>query len=158
MKRDYTATCYLLYEEKTLLIFHKKHKKWLPPGGHIEPNELPTEAVRREVLEETGLEIDFIHDEHVLIDQPYARTVLRPYLILLEDIPQYGTVEAHQHIDLIYLAKPLTQAFIFNAEETEAIRWFSKEDILQLNCSEIFPDTVQIIDQIFSSLLTLRKK
>ena len=31
---------------------------WLPPGGHIEVNEDPIEAVLREVLEETGLEVE----------------------------------------------------------------------------------------------------
>ena len=29
---------------------------WLPPGGHIEPNEDPIQAVLREIEEETGVE------------------------------------------------------------------------------------------------------
>jgi 8-oxo-dGTP pyrophosphatase MutT (NUDIX family) len=39
------------------MLKHKKLGKWLPPGGHIEPNELPDDAACREVLEETGLKV-----------------------------------------------------------------------------------------------------
>jgi 8-oxo-dGTP pyrophosphatase MutT (NUDIX family) len=30
---------------------------WLPPGGHIDPHELPHDAAVREVHEETGLAV-----------------------------------------------------------------------------------------------------
>ena len=45
--RQFTTSVYILEEQKVLLIFHKKLQKWLPPGGHIEPNEAPPEAARR---------------------------------------------------------------------------------------------------------------
>lgn len=38
-----------------LLIFHKRLRKWLPPGGELLPNETPLEAAIRELAEETGL-------------------------------------------------------------------------------------------------------
>ena len=60
MLRQFTATCYVIKDDKVLLIYHKKFKKWMPPGGHIDPNETPPEACRREVFEETGLEIEII--------------------------------------------------------------------------------------------------
>ncbi|MEC9365812.1 MAG: NUDIX domain-containing protein, partial [Chloroflexota bacterium] len=34
---------------------HPKIKLWLPPGGHVEADEDPVEAVLREIKEETGL-------------------------------------------------------------------------------------------------------
>ena len=38
-----------------LMIKHKKLGVWLPPGGHIDENELLCEAVIREIFEETGI-------------------------------------------------------------------------------------------------------
>jgi 8-oxo-dGTP pyrophosphatase MutT (NUDIX family) len=62
MSRRYclVATAYVVRGDKTLLLKHRKLGMWLPPGGHVEPGETPDEAVRREVREETGLEIDFV--------------------------------------------------------------------------------------------------
>jgi 8-oxo-dGTP diphosphatase len=34
---------------------------WTLPGGHLEANESPTDGVKREVLEETGYNIDVSH-------------------------------------------------------------------------------------------------
>jgi ADP-ribose pyrophosphatase YjhB (NUDIX family) len=44
--------------DRLLLILNSDDGCWSVPGGCIEPDESPEEAVRREVLEETGLEID----------------------------------------------------------------------------------------------------
>jgi len=40
---------------------HKWHNKYIIPGGHIELGEKMEEALKREILEETGLEIYDIH-------------------------------------------------------------------------------------------------
>ena len=50
--RDFTATTFVVHEGATLLLWHKKMQAWLPPGGHIDPGELPEEAALREVREE----------------------------------------------------------------------------------------------------------
>lgn len=41
-----------------LLVYHLNHKKWMGPGGHIEENETRREALQREILEETGLNLE----------------------------------------------------------------------------------------------------
>ena len=40
----------------SLLVDHVKAELWLPPGGHVEPDEHPAEAARREATEELGIE------------------------------------------------------------------------------------------------------
>ena len=59
MIRHHTATGFIVYREKILLHYHPKVREWLPPGGHIEKNEDPLEAIVREINEETGLSSDY---------------------------------------------------------------------------------------------------
>ncbi len=59
-KTIYKHCFYFTGRKSPYLIFHRKLKKWLPPGGHIDPNEMPSETAIREAFEETGLEIELI--------------------------------------------------------------------------------------------------
>jgi len=43
---------------RVLLAKHADTKRWVAPGGSIEPNEKPVDALIREVKEETGLIIE----------------------------------------------------------------------------------------------------
>ena len=41
-----------------LLVYHRRLRRWLQPGGHIEPDDATVvAAASREVLEETGIEV-----------------------------------------------------------------------------------------------------
>ncbi|HBJ30605.1 MAG TPA: hypothetical protein DDY93_04455 [Dehalococcoidia bacterium] len=87
------------------LHWHKKVKAWLPPGGHIETNEDPVQAVLREVLEETGLMCEVVPTGESL-ELAYPTQVDPPYTIMVEDIhdPIQGF---HHHIDMIYFCRPV---------------------------------------------------
>ena len=147
MTRHFTATTYLFssYNQTTLLLFHPKIQKWVPPGGHVEANETPPEAARREVLEETGLNMEFIHQENVWVHRWNACSFERPYLCLLENIPAHQNTPAHQHMDFIYLARPTGGTLI----ESPWIRWLSLEDILLFESDkEIFEETKQVLSHL----------
>ena len=47
----------IINEKNEILLQEKYFEKWSLPAGMIEPNESPSEAIYREVLEETGLSI-----------------------------------------------------------------------------------------------------
>ena len=101
--RHFTASGYVIHSGRALLHWHPKVGALLPPGGHIEPNEDPAEAVRREVKEETGLSIEVLSwGIHTGVDD--TRQVPPPAAIRIEDIndPEVG---AHQHIDMIYFCR-----------------------------------------------------
>lgn len=151
MERQFCATAYIIENNKTLLIFHKKLRKWLPPGGHIDSNETPPEAAKREAKEETGLEIEFIKQENLWINDWNASSFERPFMCLLEEIPQYKDQPSHQHMDFIYVAYPVSKNLKQNELETEGLRWFSLDEIENLNSDDIFSETTETIRVIFKT-------
>ncbi len=145
MEKHFTATAYIIEQGRVLLLQHPKLKKWLPPGGHVEDNETPPECAKREAKEETGLEIELIRQENLWLDFWNASSFERPYLCLLENIPAHGDKPAHQHIDMIYLAKRV-QGTPF--PET---KWFSLEEIEQMaDDNEIFGETKTTIRHLLT--------
>ena len=144
MKRQFVSTCYIFHDNQFLLLFHKKHQKWLPPGGHVESDETPPEAARREVREETGLEISFLHQENLWIEQTNAISIERPFSCLLEKIEDRPDEKAHEHIDFIYVATPI------EGRVTEGT-WFSIEEVEERKTDEeLFFDTQETMRQILS--------
>ena len=64
----FTATGIVFNSAKqVLMIFHKKLQVWLLPGGHIEENELPDDAVLREIYEETGVKAEILSNRQELL-------------------------------------------------------------------------------------------
>ena len=151
MKKEFTASVYLIENQNVLLLYHPKLQKWVPPGGHVEPNETPSEAARREVREETGIEMEFILQENISINYWNAKSIERPYLCLLEEFPPYRGNPAHQHIDFIFIGRPVGDFC-----ESTFCRWFKWEDLQELQPDiEIFNETLQIIQHLFQTYQSL---
>ncbi len=113
LTRHFTATGFVVHQGCVALHWHEKVKAWLPPGGHIELNEDPVQAVLREVREESGLAADVAPTSPPL-DLDYPTRVEPPYTIMVEDIDD--PVEGfHQHIDLIYFCRPSSENVKLNA-------------------------------------------
>jgi ADP-ribose pyrophosphatase YjhB (NUDIX family) len=151
MGKQLTATVYIIEENQVLLLFHPKVKKWLPPGGHLEDDELPPECAKREAFEETGLVIELIKDEHLWVNRWNASSFERPWLCLLENIPPYGSQPAHQHIDFIYLGRPIGGLISEDHHAQHAIRWFTLAEVLSLEADrDVFVETQQTVQKIFT--------
>ena len=120
--RHFTATGFVVHAGSVALHWHPKVKAWLPPGGHIEPNEDPVQAVIREVLEETGLPVRVLRTSPA-VGLAYPQEVIPPYTIMVEDIhdPAQGF---HQHIDMIYFCRPTAETDL-----PEGWRWVAKSDL-----------------------------
>jgi 8-oxo-dGTP pyrophosphatase MutT (NUDIX family) len=104
--RHFTATAFVLRDGAALLHWHKRLGQWMPPGGHIEPNEDPVQAALREILEEAGITAEVIASGAPL-PFDYPEQLPAPYTILVEDIP--GPGQPHKHIDLIYFCRPVDE-------------------------------------------------
>jgi 8-oxo-dGTP pyrophosphatase MutT (NUDIX family) len=123
--RDFTVAVFVVHRDHVLLHPHRKLGLWLPPGGHIEPNELPDEAAIREVEEETGLVVELTGGYGVDVDDLAAPVQLvRPQGIQLEDISP-----GHQHIDLIYFAQPLGTTPDTLPPVIEGMRWLREDEL-----------------------------
>lgn len=147
MTRHFTATAFLLdSQNRTLLLWHKRLQRWMPPGGHVDPDETPEETARRECKEETGLDVEIIGDEQVDLFQgnpTEGRMLKKPLAMLLEEIPESRErcEPAHQHMDFLFLARPIDekQKPILDKSEGREMRWFTKNEIEALDeKTEIF--------------------
>ena len=101
--RHFTATVYLVNDGATVLHEHPKLGIRLPPGGHVDRDELPHETARREAREETGLDPTLVTDQREITSET-ARSIPRPRHLMLADVNRFGEQVGHQHIDHVYFA------------------------------------------------------
>ena len=147
MKRHFCASAFVInpYTKKILLIKHKKNKRWTQPGGHMESNETPEETALREVYEETGLRVRLLGQRF-----PREEDFIRP-LGIQKNRKTTESGETHMHIDIIYVAVPNDDGDVkLNAEESDDIRWFSREELDYIDC---FPDIKITMDYILNNII-----
>lgn len=125
MIRHFTATAFVVDGSRTLLHWHRRLQQWMPPGGHIEPNEDPLQAVLREIHEETGLVAKVIPAK-ALLPFDYPEQLPAPYTILVEDIP--GPDEPHKHIDLIYFCRAVDGG-AHQTRDDPTLRWVDESEL-----------------------------
>ena len=126
MRSHFTATAFVVDNGRTLLHWHKKLQQWMPPGGHLLPDEDPVSGALREVREETGLRVELLPLTHRYdFDRP--QQLAAPQTILLEASAEAG--EPHQHIDLIYFARPVEGETLRPLPEIDSWRWVSEEEL-----------------------------
>ena len=86
--------------DDTLLVCqrppHKRHGGlWEFPGGKQEPGESDADSIRRELLEELGVEPTAVGDEHFAIGDPGS-----PFLIAFVPTGIDGEPACHEHTAL----------------------------------------------------------
>jgi ADP-ribose pyrophosphatase YjhB (NUDIX family) len=134
-------------KNEILMIHHNKLQVWLPPGGHIDENELPDDAVLREIYEETGVKAEIISNKRDLnLTSKYCKELNIPFVILLEDVEDNGM---HNHIDMVYICKAINEDLIPQEHEVHGIGWFTYEEIKQL---KTFDNVIKTISEAVGSI------
>ena len=125
-KIDFTVAIFVVRDGKVLVIHHKKLDRWLPLGGHIELDEDPEQAALRETKEESGLDVELI-GERPPTTGPGTRALIRPRFLDIHRIS-----ETHEHIGMIYFARPQSGQATLAPAEHHAIRWCDARELDEL--------------------------
>jgi len=124
---DFTVAIFVVQDARVLLIHHRRLNKWLPLGGHIELDEEPEIAARREALEESGLDVELL-GERPPTTEPGTRALIAPRFLDIHRIS-----ETHEHIGMIYWARPRAGQVQLAEAEHRAIRWCTAAELEELD-------------------------
>jgi 8-oxo-dGTP pyrophosphatase MutT (NUDIX family)/GNAT superfamily N-acetyltransferase len=137
----FTATGFVFNSNgEILMIKHKKFGVWLPPGGHVDENELPCETVVREIFEETGVTAKVVTAAQDMGIPTDSCELPLPMQIKLEDIEGTGL---HNHIDLIYLCRTDDSKLNPQVGEIDDIGWFTPAEIMKLDTFDDVRNSLQ---------------
>lgn len=147
--RHFVATVYVVNDGATALHEHDKLDMWLPPGGHVDRDELPHEAAIREAREEIGLDVSLLAEAEGP-ESETASQLPQPQQFLLEDINVTPEGVGHQHVDFVYYGEVDHRDITPSAGEQDADdwEWFSPKELRE-RADEFADDVVEVgIDAI----------
>jgi ADP-ribose pyrophosphatase YjhB (NUDIX family) len=137
MAADHVTASAVVFDHagRVLLVWHLGYRQWCIPGGHVDPGELPADAAAREVLEETGIEVQILNERVPLI---------------VQDIPHPGKPARgegpHVHEDWAFLARGEGEPTAREDEVAQA-RWFHWTDLHDLE--DVRPDVHDYVTLAF---------
>ena len=124
--------------QKLMLIDHVKANMWLPSGGHVEIDEHPREAVRREAMEELELVADF----RVIGEEPAFITVT--------ETRGPGT---HTDVSFWYvIVGDSTAELNYDKREMRGLKWLSFDEVLAMDDQLLDPHMKRFVRK-FSRML-----
>ncbi len=103
-----------LDRNETLLLLHKKLKRWLQPGGHADGDGNLAHVAWREATEETGI--------------AGLKVVLPAIDLDIHPIPAFGSDPAHLHYDVRFVVLAPDQAEAHPNDESTNADWFAPDD------------------------------
>ena len=122
-KIDFTVAIFVVQDGKVLLVHHRKLNKWLPLGGHIELDEDPEQAALREAREESGFDVELVGDRPPTTE-PGTRALIAPRFLDIHRI-----TETHEHIGMIYWARPKNGTMTRADAEHHEIGWKTSAEL-----------------------------
>jgi 8-oxo-dGTP diphosphatase len=109
-----------------LLVDHLNARLFLPPGGHVEPDEHPATAARRECREELG------------IDSPEALGAGRPTFLTVTTT--IGRDAGHTDVSLWFvIAGSRNMRLTIDEVEFRGVRWWSLPEVTSADGKDFDP-------------------
>ncbi len=106
-----TASGVVVGRRGVVLHRHRRLRRWMQPGGHLDPGETPEEAVVRECREETGLAVAHPSGGPVLVH-----------------VDVHRAAQEHVHLDLRYLVEAPDEDPHPGPDESQDVAWFSWDE------------------------------
>lgn len=112
-------------EGRVLLVRHHDRGVWVAPGGMVEPDEDPAETARREMREETGLDVELTRIAGVYGGPEFRVT--------------YSNGDRVGYVMIVYEARVRGGEAAPDMEETTDVGFFSKEQIAAMETAAWLP-------------------
>lgn len=157
-EHDHTASAFIVrtdMEEPCLLLHkHKKLGVLLQPGGHVELNENPWQAICHEIVEETGYELSQLKTLQPKIRmKTLSGAILHP-IPVCPNTHNFDAEGNHKHTD---------EGYVFIADgdptgqpeegESSDIRWVSLKELSDLKENEIFDNVREVAEFVLDVVL-----
>lgn len=114
-------------EDRVLLVRHMDTGQWVAPGGSVEPGERPADAARREMREETGLEVELAELVGVYGGPEYE--------------VRYANGDRVSYVMAVWIARVVGGTPRPDGEETVAFRWVAEGEWAHLDV----PDWMRLV-------------
>jgi nucleoside phosphorylase/ADP-ribose pyrophosphatase YjhB (NUDIX family) len=141
-------------KNRLLLVQHPFHKRLIPPGGRLNDGEVPHDAIKRRVLEETGLTAFEFH--------PCFHRPLRVISELVEDVPgPYSVHMEHRrqrdevmfHYAFVYICRVPDSANTSLKDSNYKPQWYTLDEIRAMPRDTIpFDDIIRRYEDVLATL------
>lgn len=111
------------------LVWHPRFQGWIPPGGHVEPDETAAEAAVRETLEEAGCRVRLLPGPTTPVPAgfPHVPVIVPWWIVEMPASADGHTPERHVHVDHVFVGLWDGQV----QEPETRVRWFDERELLE---------------------------
>ena len=111
MKQEKSCGCIIINDKEEVLLVHHNKGHWDFPKGHVESGETEVETAKREVKEETNIDVE--------VDEEYRySTKYSPREDVIKEV-------------VYFLAKNISDEKQPQLEEVSEVKWFSMNDAIE---------------------------
>jgi len=127
-----------MVNQSVLLVDHRKAQKWLPAGGHVEPDEHPLHTVEREIQEELGITATY-----------YPSLGNKPLFITVTET--VGKTIGHTDVSLWYVIDTSMDCVLqFDEREFAQIKWYRFEEAFLMEPDTVDPHLHRFLSKLLS--------